>query len=195
MTGGEIRRTGNDDVGTAINSLGALYLHGGKITSVVYGVAVKAGASAMKDMTIETTGTYPALLIGDAIGVNVFNSYINAKNIAGVSEGTGYLILVNCAVNGSLSGKTCALTSISDGIILRMYGQTITGNIYFYTWTENNGQDDIKTYESNDEITSNGTAKTVYVYKANHNNESGTYITHIYCYPLREFLVSFAYVL
>lgn len=193
MTGGEIRRTGNDDVGTAINSLGALYLHGGKITSVVYGVAVKAGASAMKDMTIETTGTYPALSLEGGIGVYVWNSYINAP-IAAASYDNSGLILVNCVVNGSLLNKVCTLTSINEGAILRLYGQTTTENVNYYTWTENNGQDDIKAYESNDEITSNGTAKTVYVYKANHNNESGTYITHIY-YTSWEFIAGFSFTL
>ena len=46
------------------------------------------------------------------------------------------------------------------------------------TWTEKNGQDDLKWYTAS----KNGDTYTLKVKTSNHNNEGGTYYTHIYAY-------------
>ncbi len=51
--------------------------------------------------------------------------------------------------------------------------------VLFPTWTENNGQDDIIYYEGQ---ISGGNYASVYIKTSEHNNEKGTYITHIYAY-------------
>ena len=46
------------------------------------------------------------------------------------------------------------------------------------TWTDKNGQDDLRWYTAN----KNGNTYTLKVKTSNHNNEGGTYYTHIYAY-------------
>lgn len=48
------------------------------------------------------------------------------------------------------------------------------------TWTVNNGQDDLPPVDKWPKATINGNTATYTVRRADHNNESGTYITHIY---------------
>ncbi|MCR5206670.1 MAG: GBS Bsp-like repeat-containing protein [Lachnospiraceae bacterium] len=60
---------------------------------------------------------------------------------------------------------------------------TVTDNVavdrvQFPTWTDYNGQDDIKDYTAN----LNGNTATFHVNISNHNNESGWYITDIYAF-------------
>lgn len=58
---------------------------------------------------------------------------------------------------------------------------TFSGNITsvkFPTWTEANGQDDIKWYDG----TISGNTATIYVKSSKHGFQSGKYITHIYAY-------------
>ena len=50
--------------------------------------------------------------------------------------------------------------------------------VSFPTWTDNNGQDDIIYYKGN----VLGNTASVYIPTSKHNNEKGTYITHIYAY-------------
>ena len=50
--------------------------------------------------------------------------------------------------------------------------------VLFPTWTEANGQDDIIYHEG----TILGNTANVYIKTSEHNNEIGTYITHIYAY-------------
>jgi hypothetical protein len=46
------------------------------------------------------------------------------------------------------------------------------------TWTMNNNQDDLVWYNAG----ISGESSTLRVYTKNHNNESGSYVTHIYAY-------------
>ena len=50
------------------------------------------------------------------------------------------------------------------------------------TWTDKNGQDDLRWYTAN----KNGNTYTLKVKTSNHNNEGGTYYTHIYAYDTEE---------
>ena len=54
--------------------------------------------------------------------------------------------------------------------------------VRFPTWTVNNGQDDIKWYDTKFENYSSRNCKVYWTtaYKSDHNNETGTYVTHIY---------------
>lgn len=65
---------------------------------------------------------------------------------------------------------------------------TGTSYVWFPTWTSNNGQDDIIWYDAK------LSAETAYltINKANHNNESGVYNTHIYAFNSKGEIISSA---
>ena len=88
----------------------------------------------------------------------------------------------------------------SNGYDVYVYGVTDSGSgvnrVQFPTWTEANGQDDLQQdYDTNPEVTgikqTDGTTWVYHVDVAKHNNESGSYITHIYIWDNVGWVVSF----
>ena len=88
----------------------------------------------------------------------------------------------------------------SNGYDVYVYGVTDSGSgvnrVQFPTWTEKNGQDDLQQdYDKNPEVTgikqTDGTTWVYHVDVAKHNNESGSYITHIYIWDNVGWVVSF----
>ena len=98
-------------------------------------------------------------------------------SIYGVSSDDELVVTVSATASAT-SVEYKNLTK--DGYDVYIYGVTYTGNsagVFFPTWTSANGQDDIIWAQG--ENLGNGT----WHYRVNasdHNNEEGTYITHIY---------------
>ena len=63
---------------------------------------------------------------------------------------------------------------------------TGTSYVWFPTWTSNNGQDDIIWYDAK----LSGETAYLTINKANHNNESGIYNTHIYAFNSKGEIIS-----
>ncbi len=92
--------------------------------------------------------------LADSIIYNKDKNPPTISNIKVVSDAVGFTV-------------TC---TIADDI-----GVT---SVLFPTWTANNGQDDIIWYEG----IIDGNRAICYIYRSDHNNESGIYYTHIYAY-------------
>lgn len=93
--------------------------------------------------------------------------------------------------NGNLTSKKKTVTTTSiftmDSIDLTnpsydvyAYGVPVSAtNVLFPTWTENNGQDDLKSPWIQGEKVADGVSKTT-ILLSKHNYETGTYYTHVY---------------
>ena len=105
-----------------------------------------------------------------------YSSYKNPTKVTITSDKTGPTITNAKVTNVDSTGYTvtCTVTDASG-----------VNRVQFPTWTEKNGQDDLL---SNWEVSSkasgtrNGNTFTFRVKTSDHNNESGTYNTHIYAY-------------
>lgn len=176
-----IYRTGNSDNGTGVNNLGNYIMIGGSISSSCYGLANKGSGSASIDGTSITTGYgYECILQGGVWQIVVWNSGLSTGHRAVLSNSTAGVALYNCSITGELSDYVVTVDTGYVGAVIRLYGMSMLGNIRFYTWTEYGGQDDIISEIGVKQTTANGNATMVEVYKSHHNNETGTYITHIY---------------
>ena len=117
-------------------------------------------------------------VFGGGIGTNGTNIQLWEKNntkaqifsLQVFNADTESPVVSNIAVN-KISSKGYRVTCyVSDNV-----GIT---EVLFPTWTDNNGQDDIIYYKG----TVSGNTATIYIPTSKHNNEKGTYITHIYAY-------------
>ena len=75
--------------------------------------------------------------------------------------------------------ENAAATNVtSSGYTVSCKLPTGTVSVKMPTWTMNNNQDDLVWYNAG----ISGESSTLRVYTKNHNNESGSYVTHIYAY-------------
>lgn len=84
----------------------------------------------------------------------------------------------NFGITGGIKGYVMATTNASTGQsseLVRFYNASTT-YVIFPIWTEKDGQDDIKWYNT----TKSSNYNEVRIYKSNHNNETGGYCVHIY---------------
>ena len=105
-----------------------------------------------------------------------YSSYKNPTKVTITSDKTGPTITNAKVTNVDSTGYTvtCTVTDASG-----------VNRVQFPTWTEKNGQDDLlSNWEVNPKAsgTRNGNTFTFRVKTSDHNNESGTYNTHIYAY-------------
>ena len=104
------------------------------------------------------------------------STYKNPTTVTVTSDKTGPTITNAKVTNVDSTGYTvtCTVTDASG-----------VNRVQFPTWTEKNGQDDLlSNWEVNPKAsgTRNGNTFTFRVKTSDHNNESGTYYTHIYAY-------------
>ena len=107
--------------------------------------------------------------------INVSN-YKNPTTVTVTSDKTGPTITNAKVTNVDSTGYTVTCT-VTDA-----HG---VNRVQFPTWTDKNGQDDLlSNWEVNPKAsgTRNGNTFTFRVKTSDHNNESGTYYTHIYAY-------------
>lgn len=157
----------------------------GTITSTEYGLVILGGTAYTTGGTVTSSTRYNTLLVRDyGKGEFISTRFINRGSGNAVSNETGKANNVtirsresNYGVSGTINGVIICTTNVSKG---QPYEKvTINfGNQYMYfpTWTSKNGQDDIIWMKSQN---SSGT-HTITIYKSDHNNEGGTYYTHIY---------------
>ena len=105
-----------------------------------------------------------------------YSSYKNPTKVTITSDKTGPTISNAKVTNVDSTGYTvtCTVTDASG-----------VNRVQFPTWTEKNGQDDLLSgWEVSPKAsgTRNGDTFTFRVKTSDHNNESGTYYTHIYAY-------------
>ena len=105
-----------------------------------------------------------------------FSNYKNPTTVTVTSDKTGPTITNAKVTNVDSTGYTvtCTVTDASG-----------VNRVQFPTWTEKNGQDDLLSgWEVSPKAsgTRNGDTFTFRVKTSDHNNESGTYYTHIYAY-------------
>ena len=123
----------------------------------------------------------------------VYNTAISAKRYYRAVNNVG-LASPSTEVDIKIDKTAPTYTSVevknvtSSGYDIYMYGvnDTLSGvnRVQFPTWTENNGQDDLKAgWENSTFAAGTNQGNGTWYYRVNvtdHNNESGKYITHIY---------------
>lgn len=83
----------------------------------------------------------------------------------------------------AIYGRTFETISSADGYRVLVYDrENWLTQVRLPTWTVNGGQDDIVWHDASKGDRCNTTAWYYDIKKSQHKNESGTYITHIYCY-------------
>ena len=191
--GGSLQHGGNSN-GAAVMNLKKFTMSGGSITSSEFGI-VDRGTNAIltaSNATIQTTGSAKNAIHHEAGKATITNCTIKAtqQSTSGAvwnntSKYTDVIIKSrssNYGLSGSVAGKVLATTNTSTGQAQENITIYNTGysTLSWPTWTSKavNGiqQDDI-TWD----ITTNSSGTHTYtVKKSAHNNETGTYIVHIY---------------
>ena len=98
------------------------------------------------------------------------------------SDGTNKVSLLDCIVYGSMAANSVIeVTTTSDGYDIYLYDNYFQyTKVQFPTWTNKNGQDDIIWYNGSKTVRNDINVWYCHIKKSEHNNENGTYITHIY---------------
>lgn len=92
-----------------------------------------------------------------------------------------YLIDCNMENIAMFSDNIVEVYTNEEGYDIYLYdNNTKYTKVQFPTWTVNNGQDDIIWYEATSKMKNNKKTWYYSIKKSEHNNENGTYITHIY---------------
>ena len=185
MSGGTISLTGTNNL-TALMNLGTLSMTGGSVDSYAHGLVTR-GTNAYSYVTNATiTARNNIGIFSDEGGLaNVYNSRINCTNAYVANQDkNGKLILYNC------TWSTNTKMTMNDGIIavftdstfydVYCYGYSGTSRVTFPTWTAANNQDDITWGDGTKTTNTNNDVWYYRVYRSSHNNEGGTYYTHIY---------------
>ena len=185
MSGGTISLTGTNNL-TALMNLGTLSMTGGAVNSYAHGLVTR-GTNAYSYVTNATiTAQNNIGIFSDEGGVaNVYNTTITCANAyVANTDKNGKLVLYNCRWSTNLK------MSMYDGVIavftdstfydVYCYGYPNASRITFPTWTAANNQDDITWDNGTKTINTNNDVWYYRVYRSSHNNEGGTYYTHIY---------------
>ncbi len=194
ITGGTITNANSATTAAVILEGGTLNMSGGTINAKQHGMIIK-GSSNVRTTggTIMGNSANAVVLVNDSargefINTTIKSNYaadpyavLNSTVSAGKGNG-GNCIIRSRAANFGLTGRVGSLviatTNTSAGQaseLVRIYNAPTT-YVLFPTWTDRNGQDDIKWYNTS----KNGNYNEVRIYKSNHNNETGRYNVHIY---------------
>lgn len=182
MQGGYICDT-TWDTSSAVGNIGGgiFKMYGGLIEANTSGIVNDGGEVEITNASVSVRHVYPAVINRSGKRIYIYNSYIWSNNIAYSSECTEGIVSFNCAESGYIIGtNVLKCTHVSGGLVIRLYGRETSESISCYTWTENNGQDDLLIYNSVNETTDNGQAKRMDIYISNHNNETGLYFSDLY---------------
>ena len=202
FSGGNINYTSND-TGAAVMNTGTITMTGGNINSGAYGLVSRnsTGNANITSGNIIVTGDKSALSAdgggegGKIIARNTTIKNTNSNNLAvqlatdyNSSKRGNYIHLIDCSITGriicqgkSSTGSLLEITTSSTGYTIYYYNNEDTSQtVYFPTWTLNGGQNDILWYKASKIRRYNCNAYYYTINKSEHNNESGTYITHVY---------------
>ena len=163
--------------GTTIynESSSTLTVNGGTLETTSWGIVNHGATVNINSMRIHSSSRYD--LLNRAGGTTTLkNSVLNGSSVILNEEGT--VVALVTQLNGSISGVVYGFGWNSDGSAeWQVYGKSDGACA---TWTSNNGQDDLKWVTMSSFTGTYNTYLYCRVYKSDHNNESGTYITHIY---------------
>ena len=187
MFGGKIQDDASG-VGTALGNTGKFYMTGGCIVSGEYGIVTRLGGSSDikgKNTLIKATGTREVFLNDTDSSFIICEDITIVGNIgvSGInSDGTNKVSLLDCIVYGSMAANSVIeVTTTSDGYDIYLYDNYFQyTKVQFPTWTNKNGQDDIIWYNGSKTVRNDINVWYCHIKKSEHNNENGTYITHIY---------------
>ena len=176
----------------AVRSTGTFTMSSGTVsaTSGGKGLYVSGGTGTVSGGTISGSSTWAVYVSGKAkvtmTGATVKGTY-GAKllryNETSSETGGERLMLIDCTYSGVsyIQGYVITVDAITGGYRVKFFDTAnLTPSAKFYTWTSNNGQDDMTTQLGVTGTFYNSRALYLNVYKSAHNNESGTYNTHIY---------------
>ena len=139
-----------------------------------YGISGKHGFSSK--LATKRTGAQSVYVYAINIGSGNDNPMIGSKAVAVAADTQGPVI--SDVTISEVSSKGYRVTCIVKDNIL-------VDRVQFPTWTLYNGQDDLfANWPSNTNAsgTKSGNSFTYYVKASEHNNEQGSYATHIYAY-------------
>ena len=152
-----------------------LTINGGTVETTGYGVVNNGATVTINSMTINTTSQID-LLNRESGNTTVKNSTFTGNS--GILNSAGKVVVWTSKVNASISGVVYRFGWNSDGSAeWQVYGKS-DGKCA--TWTSNNDQDDLKWETMGSYTDTYNTYLYCRIYKSDHNNESGTYNTHIY---------------
>lgn len=187
----KLTKEGTDGTALYNDEGGRINTEGGTIESTGYGfvnnstLGTDDSAKAnIKNMTIQITSNS-----GFSAVLNRNNSYTYLIDNTIKATRIGYPILNNQGGNlvsyrdkideFPISGVVYRYYEFGPGDVeVAVFGRSdITS---FPTWSNANGQDDLKLYSATDYSNRYGSYKFGRIYASDHNNEKGVYITHIY---------------
>ena len=194
MSGGVVKLTQTGTDGTALyNDVGGITnVTGGTIESTGFGFVNNSelGTDDKNKSTIRNAKISVISSSGYSAVLNRNNSYTYLIDNTIKAARAGYPILNN--QGGNLVSYRDKIDELPIyGVVYRYY-EFGSGNVEvavfgrsditsFPTWSNANGQDDLKWYSATDYSNGYGSYKFVRIYASNHNNEKGTtYTTHIY---------------
>ena len=207
MYAGTIKHTKKGSNGTALfnNVNGVTRTTGGTIESTAYafvnhsnlGTSDSSKQSILQNMNISITYSGGHITI-----LNRNNSNTLTKHCVFTSLSSESILYNESGVLFSFDDDRKQSKTTKVVGIVYMYNKWPDGHVQitafnrsdvtsFPTWSSNNGQDDIKWYAPTTLTDEQGTYQYVSVYKSNHNNDTGTYYTHIYSNST--FLAGFEY--
>lgn len=154
---------------------------GGSVTSSGFGVVNRStNKIELNRMVITATAQNRNAVMVDIenSGIDLLRCTINGTIYAPYESSRIYGY--NTLVYGSRSGYIIRINRVTDGhYIVALHGYDSI-DVYFPTWTEAKGQDDIQWYRGILTTDSYSTFKKADIYASNHNGETGSYITHFY---------------
>ena len=188
MNGGYIELTIKQITCSVFNYKGTFIMKGGKIDSEGHALVSRGGKAEINGKNITITGKNSShrCMYADENGtINVKEATI--VGTVGYENGSnfGYLTFEDCNMAGvsAIYGRTFETISGADGYRVLVYdSENWLTQVRLPTWTVNGGQDDIVWHDASKGKRCNTTAWYYDIKKSQHKNESGTYITHIYCY-------------
>ena len=154
------------------NIKGTMNISNSTIKSTEHSILVE-GQTPTEDLDMQTVEAYTKIT-GSTIESTGSLEAIVARYYAACD-------LLDCSTSGNYSSivrsKLIEVNRFSGGYDLKTYG---TGTFYYPTWTNNNGQDDLIWHNATTSTSHKMSCGYYRITKAEHNNETGKYTTHIY---------------
>ena len=161
-------------------SSSTLTMNGGTIDTTTYGVVNTGATVTITGVDMTTTNGYDVLNRNSGT-TKIYSSTLSGSGSINNQSGTvtAFWNSGSMQLNAAVTGVVYAYGWHSTGKLeWRVYGKSDGACA---TWTDYNGQDDIKWVTMSSYTSSySGTYLFCYVLKSDHKNESGTYYTHIY---------------
>ena len=139
--------------------------------------------------TVATNGASSTTItlkeLNKTVGGNYYIDVLAYDAAGNVSATKGIVVYVDRTIPSISNVKIYDITETGYTVSCTATDNVGISRVQFPTWTEKDGQDDLlKDWGTNTKLkgTENGNTYTFRVNISEHNNEHGTYITHIYAY-------------